>query len=673
MKGLLNNPLGFATLVIVTVAVLLPLMALLEYRSNRKNLDRMLYSKGAALMESVLHDAENAVLAEREISDQLTARLADNARYALLLGGKGVSAGNVFAAAAETNGLTRLEVYAGDGSLEGGSDPGSSPRFLPDDLDPGTAEDGPLILLISEPGTDSLSAGDELLAVAVRGEHDRVGVAYAPADQLFALHRRLGIGLILDDLSAVEGVAYAVLQDTLGIIAVSSQVAEISRISEDPFFPLPTGEIRGRYRDFLDEEVYELAARFQMGGESYGYLRVGLSTGEVRSIAELDRKRFAFGMTVLMVLAAVAVALYYFRLRHLRLEQEHTQIKSLSDSVLEAMGEAVMVIDHEGRILLLNHACEKLCKHTTRSYQGCLLSEVAPHLARKLENLELEKPLVLEIELPQAGSPETVPTLVSASLLTISGSCYTTIILRDLTDRKRAEELTLRNEKYKVMSEVSASVAHEIRNPLNAIGMNVQRLKMEFAPAVDNREEYEDFIEIIRREVERINAIVEQYLTLARFPGPKKERAEIGRLLRETLEFFSAELTERRIKWQDDIEPAEPFFFDPAQLRQVFTNLIKNAAEAVEKDGTLVVSGRLLPQDYEISISDNGPGIPESERDNIFEPFFTTKKSGLGLGLAIVQRIVTEHGGRIYLENGDRDGATFVILLPTADKEEDDS
>ena len=671
MKRIFDNPLGPAALVIVAVAVLLPSLAYLEFRSNQKNLDRMLYSKGAALMESVLHDAENAVLAEREISDQLTERLADNARNALLLEQEGALTGSALAAVTAANDLVRLEVYDSDGRLVAGSDPHNSPERLPEALKGFTAEDEPIIVLMPGPATLPEQAGGELLAVAVFSEHGWVGVAYDPVDRLIELQRRLGIGLILDDLSAVEGVAYAVLQDTLGIIAASSQVMEISSIGEDPFFPLPPGEIRGRYRDFFGEEVYELAASFQLGGESFGYLRVGLSTEEVRSIAALDRKRFGFGMAVLAVLVAVAVVLYVFRLRHLRLEQEHSRIKSFSDSVLEAMGEAVIVTGEDGRIILLNRSCEKLCGRKDHSCQGGRLSEVSPCLAEKLERRKPEKPLVLETELPRTGNRAPLPVLVSASPLTISGKRYTTIILRDLTDRKRAEELALRNEKYQAMTEVSASVAHEIRNPLNAIGMNVQRLKLEFSPGDESRSEYENFIDIIRGEVERINQIVEQHLTLARFPGPKKELGKIDDLLAETLEFFAAELSERGIALEEEIAAAEPFLFDPAQIRQVLSNLIKNTMEAVAGNGTLAVTGRSLPESYEIIVRDSGPGISESDRENIFEPFFTTKKKGLGLGLAIVQRIVTEHGGKIFLKSDKRPGTAFVVSLPRAgDKEE---
>ncbi|MEA2064430.1 MAG: ATP-binding protein [Gemmatimonadota bacterium] len=552
MKRIFNNPLLPASLLIAAVALLLPAVAWLEFSSNRKNLDLMLSSKGTALMEAVLHSAENAVLAEREIAGQIAARLEDVARHVLILEQEDAfTEAALDALAASGDDLARIEVYAAEGSLLLSSDPRHSPARLPAAFDSLRADSGPLSLLVQGPEED-------LLAVAVRAGDGRAGAAYAPADEILELRHRLGIGLILDDLSAVEGVAYAVLQDTLGIIAASSEVVEIGSLAGDSFFPLPRGEIRGRYRDFSGEEVYELATRFELGGEEFGYLRVGLATREVRSIAELDLQRLIFGMGALAVLAAVALLLWFFRGRHLRLEREHAQ-------------------------------------------------------------------------------------------------------------------LALRNEKFKTLAEVSASVAHEIRNPLNSIGMNVQRLKIEFAPCSEdeNRQQYEEFIDIIRREIERINDIVEQFLSLARFSGPRLEQAEINSLLRETLEFFSAELAGDRITIETNIEPAAPFLFDPAQIRQVLMNLVRNAAEAMPEGGTLSVTGRALPAAYEFSVHDTGPGITGNNMKEIFEPFFTTRKNGLGLGLAVSQRIVTEHGGEISVDSGPgTPGTTFTVsLLLKKDKE----
>ena len=207
-------------------------------------------------------------------------------------------------------------------------------------------------------------------------------------------------------------------------------------------------------------------------------------------------------------------------------------------------------------------------------------------------------------------------------------------------------------------------MAHEIRNPLNTIGMNVQRLKLEFSPEAASRSEYEEFIDTIRSEVARLNGIVEQFLKLARFPEPKMESSRLDRLVRDTLDFIRPELTGRGIKLVAELAETPEFLFDPGQIRQVVTNLVTNAAEAMGDSGTLTVKGAPDGPDYRIVFSDTGPGIPAGERERIFEPFFSTKRGGMGLGLAIAARIVSEHGGTLRVQSAQGRGAAFIVSIP---------
>ena len=115
---------------------------------------------------------------------------------------------------------------------------------------------------------------------------------------------------------------------------------------------------------------------------------------------------------------------------------------------------------------------------------------------------------------------------------------------------------------------------------------------------------------------------------------------------------------------ETSLAESPPSSFDPAQIRQVVTNLIKNAAESMEPGGRLEIIGEVADNHYRITFSDTGPGIAESDREKIFEPFFSTKSSGLGLGLALVKRIVTEHGGTIRVAENKGKGTTFIVSIP---------
>ena len=455
------------------------------------------------------------------------------------------------------------------------------------------------------------------------------------------------------------------LQDTLGIIAASLQVVSLESIAGDEFFPIPENEIRGRHTRFEGEEVYELASAFTFEGADFGYLRLGLATDEIRAIAESDRNRFLLGIVVLMVLLVVAAALYLAGQKQLGLELEHLRIKGFSRSVLESMAEAVIVLDEENRIVLMNQSCRKFCGcRPEDSHDGRLLIEINPALAAVLPDINTGRAGATEIDLPRPGFPESLPVLVTTSRLEVTGRSYATVILTDLTDRKQAEQHALRSQRYRTMTEMSAGVAHEIRNPLNAIGMNVQRLKLEFAPAGEAGAQFDSFVETIRAEIERLNALVEQFLQFSRFPHPRFVPGHIDRLLEESLTFLGPELAGVPVRLDRKIEPSGESAFDPDQLRQVIVNLVQNAAQASGPGGTVTVTGRVEGRNYRVSVTDDGPGVPAKLREKIFEPFYTTKSKGIGLGLAIVSRIVTEHGGTIRVQAGGEKGSSFVFRLP---------
>lgn len=659
------TPLQAAAAVVVIVGVSVPLMAWFEFRSNRGNLDRMLYSKGGALMETLLHGAENALVADRELSVSLAMRLADNARSVLTTNQTMPPPDSLLVKIVELNDLVRMDIFAPDGSTAASSDRSHAPGQVPRQFD---RIEHPWVAVASYlelPGPDGIEdVPGELFAAGVRSPEGWTAVAAADGGELLAIQRSLGIGLILDDLSAVKGVSYAVLQDTLGIIAASSSVRELGSIRGDPFFPIPPDEIRGRYKQHLGEEIYELAAAFQWEGESYGYLRVGLSTEEVRSIAALNRRQIVLGMGMLAALLAVVGVLYFAGRSRLRLEQEHARIKSLSDSVLQGMEEAVIVLDEKERVILYNEACRNICGCGSPVPEGSTLERLNPVLARAFERLSGGWTNMAEIEMPRSGGAGPLPLLVSLSPLTVDRKLYTTIIISDLTDRRKAEEMALLSEKYKTMAEISAGVAHEIRNPLNAIAMNVQRLRLEFTPSGQDRDEYEEFIGIVLNEVERMNRIVEQFMRLARFPEPRFERGSLSRMIEESLGFLSPEIEGAGVVLHKSLESSPESFFDPGQLGQVISNLVRNALQSMERGGELTVRGKSDHGRYVVTISDTGAGIPENEMSRVFEPFFSTRRQGLGLGLAIVQRIVNEHGGSIRVESNPGKGASFIFSLP---------
>jgi signal transduction histidine kinase len=244
---------------------------------------------------------------------------------------------------------------------------------------------------------------------------------------------------------------------------------------------------------------------------------------------------------------------------------------------------------------------------------------------------------------------------------------------RSLEDReaqlKEKQEALLRAEQLAAVGRISAQVAHEVRNPLSSIGLNVELLQESIAKATFETPteaiEAKDSLASMLREIDRLTEVTEQYLGMARLPQPKLEPGNLNEVLGEVLDFSHEELERAKVDVERRLDPATPdALADVAQLRQVFLNLLRNSREAMPQGGTLRVESRPAGEQIEVVFADTGRGMSGEVRDRIFEPFFTTKDGGTGLGLAVSRQILQAHGGSIQCQSAPGDGTTFVIRLP---------
>ena len=230
------------------------------------------------------------------------------------------------------------------------------------------------------------------------------------------------------------------------------------------------------------------------------------------------------------------------------------------------------------------------------------------------------------------------------------------------------ERRLIRSERLATVGRMAAQIAHEVRNPLSSIGLNAELLGDELAPGAD---EARRLIASIIGEVDRLAEITETYLRFARLPRPKLESEDLGVIVRSVIDFSRGELAQDGIALSVDIAPELPELpADEAQLRQALINLVRNAREAMADSPVKrleigvradAAAGRLTVQ-----VSDSGSGIDGGDLGKIFDPFFSTKERGTGLGLALVQQIVVDHGGQIEVESRAGRGTTFTIGFPVA-------
>lgn len=242
------------------------------------------------------------------------------------------------------------------------------------------------------------------------------------------------------------------------------------------------------------------------------------------------------------------------------------------------------------------------------------------------------------------------------------GKPYQYLAIRnDITERKKSEEMLHRSDKLSAIGELAAGVAHEIRNPLTSMRGYTEYLQLD-----EENESRKEYLDIILDEINRINTIVEEFMMLAKPKSVTFEEKNIIPTLKHALSLLEFEAKRKRVRlFLDcnlDIIQVE---CDENHLKQVFINLIKNAIEAMPNGGDIVVDVSILDGSVQISIKDNGVGIPQEKLKKIGEPFFTTKEDGNGLGLMVCFQIIEKHKGKIYVESEVNKGTTFNILLPT--------
>jgi len=238
----------------------------------------------------------------------------------------------------------------------------------------------------------------------------------------------------------------------------------------------------------------------------------------------------------------------------------------------------------------------------------------------------------------------------------------TVLIVRDVTSEKREQAQLMESDRLALIGGLVSGVAHELNNPLGAIG-NFAELLLAGELDTDSRE----MVETIGREAARAGEIVRNLLGFARRSEEVREEVALGDVVKRTLALRVYDQRKNRIEVDLDVPPdLPPVWGNANQLQQVLLNLVVNAEQAIGRDGRIVVRGRAAGDMVELVVEDTGPGIPREARPYLFTPFFTTKPAGTGtgLGLAISHRIVDAHGGTIEASDAEGGGARFTIRLP---------
>ena len=242
-------------------------------------------------------------------------------------------------------------------------------------------------------------------------------------------------------------------------------------------------------------------------------------------------------------------------------------------------------------------------------------------------------------------------------------------IMRDITERKRMEQRLIHGERMTALGELAAILAHEIKNPLNSMVINLEVLRGHLANIdPDARERAGKYMRVLTDEMNRLNKVIRGFLDFAKPVAMTLSEVQLNDVLRDLVDLVQHQATKSGVTIQLEAAVALPTITgDAGQLKQAFLNLVLNAFHAMPDGGTLRLATSLTPEHaVKATVADSGAGIPEADLAKIFDLFYTTKQEGSGLGLPTVQRIVQTHGGKISVESQVGRGTTFTLHFPAS-------
>ena len=354
-------------------------------------------------------------------------------------------------------------------------------------------------------------------------------------------------------------------------------------------------------------------------------------------------------------------------------QKDIVDLEMLKENIIQNISSGLVALDEQSKIIVFNKGAERIFNIDSRDAIRKDISDIIPHI---MPYLKVHSPHKFSQLSYKGKEDQQIDLLLNISpLKEYDGSNKGKILVfQDTTRIREMEQEVKRMEDMAMLGELAAGIAHEIRNPLASISGSIQVLNDSLSQeeAHINRR----LIEIVLREVSRLDHLVNDFLQFARPQRIEIEEFELNQLIMDTLYLF-----QNSQSWSEhldiDTKIMSPLTIksDPHQLKQVFWNIFLNSSEAMPKGGLISISAQKETdlksssesvESVRITIEDNGPGLDPKIAKDIFQPFSTTKKNGSGLGLAIVKRLVEGLGGKVSGENLAREGTTITIILPVS-------
>jgi signal transduction histidine kinase len=648
------------------LALLLAWLGYTDYRNTERELRRLLQDYVAVLTDPLIQSATGSLHAYDALQEEIARRLLASARYVAHLDSEGTLDAARLDTVAKQFELSRIHLFdaAGRRVLSNNQPPPAEPaepatdrRLILSPVLDGTVQE--LVIGFREARFGS----GRRFAVAVARPNGGAIVVTVPAEQLDRYRQQVGLGPALARLAGNPSIEYAVIQDEDGPISATPGVTEVAALRSVAELRTAFAENRRTFRftTYNGREVLEGVVPFELEEGYRALFRVGVDLtfyhDRLRELAWRDAGlslAFLAGGGILLALLFTAQSYRFLRSRHAR-------ALAMSDRITRQMVESLLVVDDANRIVRANPRAE--AELDLRA--GDRLPDA---FTAALQDCRTDGP-------PTPGETVYLPwrdRLFLAGCQALPGesgeSPARLLLFRDVTRQKALEQKIHQEEHLSSLGRLVAAVAHEIRNPLNALSMSVQTLRRRAEPMADERSR--TALAVLDEESRRLNRLVEDLLVYARPVRLHREPVALRPLLERVGAMFADTAGRRGIRLRvesDEMPETLRLSGDEDQFLRVLINLVTNALDNLAEGGEVRLRAVQANDSLRLEVADDGPGFTPEALQRAVEPFFTTRRQGTGLGLSLSAEIVKAHGWELILANRPEGGAVISVLIPAAD------
>lgn len=489
----------------------------------------------------------------------------------------------------------------------------------------------------------------------------KVIIVNVDAKTLLNFRKQTGFGSLIEKITANKNIVYAALQDTSGIIAASKNIRNLDKIETKEH--LMKSFINKSFEmvetEFEGQPILEAVHPLLVEGELIGLFRIGISYKPLWLVQKQSLNRVLISSIMVLVLGGFLVIILLAQQHVALMKRQYQEVETFSQNILTQISDGVLILNEKNQIVLLNQFFSQLAV-SAEELTGKIWTAIFPESL--VQTLSTSPSGLSEVEL-EINDQQTV-WMISKHNILVGESPFQVFVVRDVTDKYRMEEQIKRRERLAAMGQLASGVAHEIRNPLNAIATLAQQVNSDFDTTSDNHE-FHQLMDVIQKEVIRLNNTVEHFLKLARPEPLQIKTVKLAEFILELEHQFKFAGTGKNLTIVFANEYPGDVRWDSQKMKQVLINLINNAMEACHQDGYVRITFKQFNEkNLHITVQDNGIGMDEETKKKIFNAYFTTRSDGTGLGLSIVQQVIDLHNGSISVCSKKGEGTVFEIKLP---------